>query len=327
MGLSVWQEQLKNLGTFYSPQNNRLRWPSIFTLPDWMASWWRVFGAGYEEQVLIVQENDEIIGIAPLKLKDGVTSFIGDNSVCDYLDFIVVPGKEGTFSRAFLDYLIGHGVKSMVLETLRPESIAGHEVLEAAQRFGKSTTSLQIDVSFEMELPATWEGYLDSLAAKQRREIERKMRQIETVAEVHSHVFRNAEVGETELATFFQMMGDSRRDKAQFLTTGTRDFFKNIVDATSAYGILRLAYLKVGKASVAAILYFEYDDRIYLYNSGYLPQYADMSVGLVSKLLCIKNAIMAHCVSTFDFLKGSEAYKTHLGSHEVGLSRCVIDLQ
>ena len=325
MTYSVSQEKLENLGKYYLPGGSNLRWPSPFVLPGWMEAWWGAFGAGYEPLVLVVREDAEVIGVAALKLKDGVASIIGDNSVCDYLDFITAPGKEDDFSRELLNYLPGIGIKSIVLETLRPDSIAGHNVVDEARRLNKSVTCSQIGVSFEMELPSTWEGYLGSLESKQRRDVKRKMRQLETVAEVRFSVLRDSQAGEAELNSFFAMMADSRRDKAEFMTPEMRAYFENLAHAMSAYGVLRLAFLDVGVARVAGILYFEYNDRIYLYNSGYMPQYADMNAGLVSKLYCIRQAIEDHR-KVFDFLKGPEVYKSRLGGREVGLSRCVIGL-
>jgi CelD/BcsL family acetyltransferase involved in cellulose biosynthesis len=326
MTYAVSQEKLENLGRYYLSGANNFRWPSVFVLPGWLDAWWQVFGAGFESQVLIVREDNEVIGIAPLKLKDGIASFIGDNSVCDYLDFIVAPGKEGIFSQALMDHLSGLGVRSLIMETLRPESVAGHNVVDEAKRRGKSVSCSRIEVSYEMDLPATWEKYLGSLESKQRRDVERKIRQLDTLAEVRFSILRDAEVQEAEIATFFQMMADSRRDKSEFLTAEMRSFFEKIEAAMSAYGLLRLAFLEVGLTRVAAILYFEYNDRIYLYNSGYMPQYAEMNVGLVSKLYCIRQAI-GERRKVFDFLKGQEVYKSRLGGREVGLSRCVIDLQ
>jgi len=326
MPYSVSQENLENMGRYYLPGGNNLRWPSVFVLPDWLDAWWQVFGAGYEPLVVVVKEDEEVIGIAPLKLKDGVASFIGDNSVCDYLDFITAPGKEDAFARALLDYLTAHEVKSLVMETLRPESVGGHNFVEEGKRRGAPAACSQIEVSFEMELPTSWETYLASLESKQRRDVERKMRQLDKVAEVRFLVLRDSEVGEDELAVFFQMMTESRHDKALFMTVEMRSFFQKIAAAMSSYGLLRLAFLDVGVARVAAILYFEHNDRIYLYNSGYMPQYAEMNVGLVSKLYCIKQAIEER-KKGFDFLKGSEVYKFRLGGREAKLSRCVIDLQ
>ncbi len=326
MTYAVSQENLAKLGKYYLPVGNRLRWPAVFVLPGWLGAWWQVFGAGFEPLILVAREDDEVIGVAPLKFNDGVASFIGDNSGCDYLDFIVAPGREGAFSRELLEYLPGHGVGSLVLETLRPESVAGHNIVVEGKRRGHSVTCSQIGVSFEMELPATWEAYLGSLESKQRRGVERKMRQLDKVAEVRFRVLRDSEIGEAELEAFFQMMADSRRDKALFLTAEMRLFFEKITAAMSSYELLRMAFLEVGVARVAAILYFEYNDRIYLYNSGYMPQYAEMNVGLVSKLYCIGQAIEER-KRVFDFLKGPEVYKSRLGGHEVRLSRCIIDLQ
>jgi CelD/BcsL family acetyltransferase involved in cellulose biosynthesis len=235
-----------------------------------------------------------------------------------------VPGKEDAFSRALLDYLPAQNIKSLVMETLRPEAVAGHNVTDEWKRRGKHPVCTSVDVSAEMELPATWEDYLGSLESKQRREAERKIRQLESMAETRLLVLKNSEVGETELSGFFQMMVDSRRDKALFLTEEMRAFFKRLAAAMSAYGMLRLAFLEAGVARVAGILYFEDDARIYLYNSGYVPQYAGMDVGLVSKLFSIRRAISEH-KKVFDFMKGPEVYKTRLGGREVSLSRCVID--
>jgi len=326
MNYTISQEKLENLGKYYLPGKNNLHWIGVFVLPGWLEAWWQVFGTGYEPLVLVVKEDEGVIGIAPLKLKDGVASFIGDDSVCDYLDFIVSPGKEDAFSRTLLDYLSSQGVRSLILETLRPESVAVHNVMDEGRRREHSATCSQIAASFEMELPPTWEAYLASLEPKQRRDVERKMRQLDKLAEVRFRVLRDSEIGEDELSTFFQMMTDSRRDKARFLTAGMRSFFKRIAAAMSVYGLLRLAFLEVGVARVAAILYFEYNDRIYLYNSGYMPQYAEVNVGLVSKLYCVRQSIEEH-QKVFDFLKGPEVYKSRLGGRGVELSRCIIDLQ
>lgn len=325
MACSVSWEKLENLGKYFHNEENNLRWPSVFVLPGWLEAWWKSFGSGYQQLVLVVSENSEVIGIAPLKVKDGTASFIGDNSVCDYLDIIVSSGKEDVFSDCILEHLKGVGIESLVLETLRPDSFAGHNVVERARLSGRMVSCSPIDVSFEMFLPSAWEEYLVSLESKQRRDVERKIRQLENVAEVRFDVSCNHEVGKAELNTFFSMMADSRRDKAQFLTADMRAFFENIVSAMSDYGLLRLAFLSVGVAKVAGILYFEYNDRIYLYNSGYNPQFADMNVGLVSKSYCIRRAISAR-KKVFDFLKGPEVYKSRLGGRETELSRCVIDL-
>ena len=70
---------------------------------------------------------------------------------------------------------------------------------------------------------------------------------------------------------------------------------------------------------------FDYNGSIYLYNSGYDPAYTSLSAGLICKILAIKASI-EQGKKRFDFLKGSEFYKYHLGGKEVPLYRCQITI-
>ena len=74
------------------------------------------------------------------------------------------------------------------------------------------------------------------------------------------------------------------------------------------------------------VMGFDYNDSVYLYNSGYDPRYSSLSVGLLSKVLLIKDSIQRGR-KRFDFLKGSEPYKYHLSGKEVPLSSCQITIK
>jgi CelD/BcsL family acetyltransferase involved in cellulose biosynthesis len=63
--------------------------------------------------------------------------------------------------------------------------------------------------------------------------------------------------------------------------------------------------------------------NVSIYNSGYDPNYVSLSAGLLSKVLAIKGSIEKG-KKKFDFLKGEEMYKHHLGGKEVPLFRCQI---
>ena len=45
------------------------------------------------------------MGIAPLRLKDGILYFIGSANVCDFLDFVIQPGREDIFWDTLLQHL------------------------------------------------------------------------------------------------------------------------------------------------------------------------------------------------------------------------------
>jgi CelD/BcsL family acetyltransferase involved in cellulose biosynthesis len=66
---------------------------------------------------------------------------------------------------------------------------------------------------------------------------------------------------------------------------------------------------------VAALLAFLSGDELLLYNSGYDPEYAHASVGLVSKAMAMQRGV-AEGLSVFDFLRGAEPYKYDLGGQD-----------
>ena len=102
-------------------------------------------------------------------------------------------------------------------------------------------------------------------------------------------------------------------------------FFRSLADTMAEAGLLKLGVLEMDRQTVAMIMCFDYKDCLYLYNSGYDLQYKALSVGLLSKALCIKESIQEG-KKKFDFLKGNEVYKYHLGGREVPLSRCQITI-
>ena len=68
---------------------------------------------------------------------------------------------------------------------------------------------------------------------------------------------------------------------------------------------------------------FDYGNSRFLYNSGYDPSYSALSVGLLLKALSLKNAI-DDSMKYFDFLRGDERYKYHLGGEDHYLYTMVV---
>jgi CelD/BcsL family acetyltransferase involved in cellulose biosynthesis len=323
--ISIKTETIDELIKYYRPGENDLRWPHVFVLPGWLSAWWEVFGVGYEPLVLVCRQGVRLIGIAPFKRLQETASFIGDASVCDYLDFIITPGYEEEFAGVVLNHLAAQGIRALEMATLRPESVAFSVFQPAAAARGWKVSCQEADVSYETTLPDTIEAYLELLNSKQRYELERKQRNFDKSGQVRFTVFKNGEAGESEQELFFSLMAQSRMDKAVFLTEKMKVFFRRIFTAMAADGLLRLGFVELDDRKVAAVLFFEYKNRMYLYNSGYDPAYASLSVGVISKLWSIRWAI-ENKINIYDFLKGPEPYKARMGGQMVSLAGCRIAL-
>jgi CelD/BcsL family acetyltransferase involved in cellulose biosynthesis len=195
-----------------------------------------------------------------------------------------------------------------------------------AEEKGHTVEKMREDISFEMDLPSTFDAYLESLTTKQRHEVRRKLRRLTEEGNITYRFIDKEPELSAALEMFFRMFVESRQDKAAFLTENMKAYFKALVSAMAQKGLLRLGVLELDNKPVAEIMCFEYNSCIYLYNSGYDPQYVGLSAGLLSKVLAIKDSIDKD-IKKFDFLKGPEPYKAHLGGKEVPLFRCLIGIK
>jgi CelD/BcsL family acetyltransferase involved in cellulose biosynthesis len=303
-----------------------LRWNSPFVLPPWLKVWWQELGAEAELYLSSVRQGERVIGVAPLLVREGKASLVGSVDVCDYLDFVVAPGREQDFFGVLLDDLRGKGVNHLDLRPLRPDSTVLTHLVSIAQNQGYEVLCQPEDVSVELNLPATWEEYLTILTAKQRHEVRRKLRRLSEAGKVDYHFVEGSVAVHDAMDIFLKMFTESRQDKATFLTAQMESFLRSLANSMTEAGLLRLGILELDMLPAAMIMCFDYNDCLYLYNSGYDPQYNTLSAGLLCKVLCIKESIQEG-KKRFDFLKGSETYKYHLGGREVPLYRCQITIK
>jgi len=325
MDCIITEESFDWFSAYWQDNNDGLDWDNFFLLPPWLRVWQQTFAPEARLCFLVGRQEDRVIGIAPLMLTGQTVSIIGSPDVCDYADFIAAPGKGDVFCAALLDELKQRKVEILNLASVRPDSVVMTSMREAAEQRGCEVSCDEDEVTLERDLPATWDEYLQILSTKQRHEVRRKLRRLEEAGTVNYHFIEDAALMPDFMDVFLRQFIESRTDKATFMTAEMERFFRSMTDVISEAGLLRLSVLELDNIPVAALVAFDYNDVIYLYNSGYDPSYSSASVGVLSKALCIKDSI-ERGKKRFDFLKGDERYKYHLGGQEVQLYRCRIAL-
>ena len=256
-----------------------------------------------------------------------MASIIGSEDVCDYLDFAVVPGAEEDFFTVLLDDLKQNGISQLELKPLRPDSAAFTHFVPLAEKRRYEVVCQDAGVSVELDLPATFDDYLMILSKKQRHEVRRKLRRLWESGKVE---YLCTLVGQKEagayLDTFLRFFALSHEEKANFMTTQMESFFRSLADAMAEAELLRFGVIGIDGQTMAMIVGFDYNDALYLYNSAYDPAYGHLSVGLLSKVLCLKESI-DRGRKKWDFLKGAEPYKYRIGGREIPLHSCRIVLK
>lgn len=305
---------------------------SLFLTWEWQTTWWECLGAGELYLVTFRAAGGELVGIAPLFLTCDAAGcelhLVGCTEVADYLDIIIAQGHEPEVFSGFLHFLMGPQAPAWDGITLCNlyESSPTYRLLPAmAETVGWQTEVGQEDVAPFLMLPPTFDAYLDTLDKKQRHELRRKRSKLER--EAGSWRWFQVQGGydlESWVDRFIALHRRASADKDSFMTPVMAAFFQRIARATSTRGWLRLAFIEINGELASAYFDFDFDDRIWVYNSGFDPDvYGPLSPGIVLNSLLIEDAIQTgHRV--FDFLQGSEIYKYRLGAIDARVMRVTL---
>ncbi len=296
-----------------------LPWDCLFMLPPWLKAWWEVFGAGRQAHLCAVRRGSQTLGLLPLVIDGETARLMGDRSVCDYGDVVVSPAGRSTVLATLLDYLGNRGISHLDLGCLPvdgPALAAWRQATSPPWRIHEEAES----AIYALDLPGSWDRYLEELAGPQRHELRRKMRRLHEAGPVAFRSLEKPEEISQAMNTFLTLFRQSRRDKARFMTETMETFFRRLTESMSAAGLCRLQLLHLDQIPVATTLCFPYRDTVYLYNSGYDRSRGGLSVGLICKALSIGRSI-EEGYRAYDFLKGHEPYKGRLGGKPLGLHR------
>lgn len=293
---------------------------NVFMHPVWLRSWLAEFGDRYEP-LLLTCPDEQRLAVAPLMRDDQRITFIGDPSICDFMDFVIDPAHAGRAYNAIWGQICEEDWTEIDLWGLPEGSATRAAVRALAEGAGHAVSEDLEAVSPRVALPGTWDDYLATLGKKDRHELRRKMRRLfESGADVSLDVYQQQSDVIGAMDDFLRLHTVSRQDKAEFMSGAMPLFFRRMASSLSREGLIRLFVLRIGEKAAASVLCFDAGNCLYMYNSGYDPEYAGLSVGLLSKALVLRWAI-EDGKEWLDFLRGNEPYKYDLGAKDRNIYR------
>jgi CelD/BcsL family acetyltransferase involved in cellulose biosynthesis len=204
-----------------------------------------------------------------------------------------------------------------------PQWSPSHETVAALVSEKLSVRVVQEEVCPVVRLGGSFDGYLRSLPKKERHEVRRKARNFERDAPSGTlRILTARDEALAALPDFFRLHRLSAPDKERFLTPAVEAFFREITGAMADAGWLRLYILDVESEPIAAMYTFAADERLLVYNSGFDPAYARISVGMVLTGMVIEDAANSG-LALCDFLRGNEAYKYRFGASDTPIWRVI----
>ena len=304
-----------------------------FSRYEYQRLWWEHRGGGEWQDARLVlvtaHEEEKLIGIAPLFIAEYENQLAlllnGSIEISDYLDLIVRADDHARFLSGLLDFLASHLADgwsrldwynlpddSPTLAALKAES--AHRGWTHHEEVYRPTPRIALNGDFD--------EYLSRVEKKQRHEIRRKMRRAaESELNVRFVLVDPSTDIEPELDTFFDLMVHDP-GKADFLHPAMREQMSAILHAAHKEGYLWLGFLEIDGVKTASSLNFDYNGKLWGYNSGVSRAHMELSPGWV-----LLSHIIQWCCENkrheFDFMRGDEEYKYRFG----GVNRFVMRAQ
>jgi CelD/BcsL family acetyltransferase involved in cellulose biosynthesis len=282
------------------------RFPSPFLSWTWQRVWARTFVAGPLEIRRVEDDDGGLVALLPLYEREaGVWASVGGADISDYLDLIAVAGRE---MDAWTALLQSRGPSPAVWE-LHAVPATSPTVTTLPALEPAAITATVEERCPVLALPGTWDEYLARLSGKHRHELTRKIRRLgrEAPDTMPTSVARPDEI-ERRMGDFLALHRRSRVGKERFMDARMEAFFRRATSALAADGAVRLWFLDTPNGPLASFITLEWDDTVGLYNSGFHPDAAALSPGLVLLARVVEDAI-ARGKRRFDFLRGEERYK------------------
>jgi CelD/BcsL family acetyltransferase involved in cellulose biosynthesis len=301
---------------------------SIFQTPEWLGSWWQAYGESRDLFALVFAESGgAVLGIAP---------FYADKSHCyglslttlrlvgagsgdsDGLDFITAPGCASACTKTFIAWFASQKEWQLCrLETLPQHSRAAESLLHETQQSGMSIDST-LTPNFIIDLPGTWQQYLDSLEPSFRPLLTRYPKRLQSRFTVQFSRCENQGELKTELDTLFdlhQMRWTGRGEAGAFAGNERRDFYYRMATAFLQRGWLEFWRLELNGETVGAQFCFRYNDTVSLLQEGFHTKYAGEKIGYALKAHLLEEMIRTGA-RRYDFLGGADPYKSKFGAHQ-----------
>ena len=290
-----------------------------FLRHEWIRTWLEAFAAGAQLHVLIVRIDGRIAAIAPL-MRESVVMYglrvqrirMIHNDHTPRTDLIVASHPEESY-RAIWSALQDDSDRwdVLLLSQLEHDSRTRAEIplLAAANRC--SVGMWKSSDSPYVTLDATWDEYFNGLPAKFRSNLRNRLARANRAGEVSLEVLTDCDAIEAASSDAWRLEASGWKESAGTAITcdpAVQSFYSTLIERGTRAGWLRLLFLKLGDRRVAMSYGACFERRLFLFKTGYDPEYSACAPFKLLTYLAIRDAC-ERGLCEVDFLGDSEPWK------------------
>jgi CelD/BcsL family acetyltransferase involved in cellulose biosynthesis len=290
-----------------------------FLRHEWVRTWWDSFGAGSELHVLVVTVDDEIAAIAPL-MRESLVMYgvpvrcirLIQNDHTPRADLIVASHREESYRAVWNSLRDGRSAWDVVqLNQLESGSATSAAFLSHAAANGCPTGVWKSSDSPYLTLLDTWDQYLNGLSAKFRSNLRNRLSRAAKTGEVTLEVLTERDAIRAASSDAWRLEASGWKQSAGTAITcepAVHDFYSTLIDRGTEAGWLQLLFLKLGGQRVAVSYGACFQRRLFLFKTGYDPEYATCAPFKLLTYFAISDAC-GRGLTEVDFLGDAEPWK------------------
>jgi CelD/BcsL family acetyltransferase involved in cellulose biosynthesis len=290
-----------------------------FLRHEWIRTWWECFGSGARLHIILVRVDGRIAAIAPL-MAETVWMYglpvrrlrLLHNDHTPRADFIVAEHPERSY-RAIWAALRQASVVWDVLQLgqLPRQSPTCESIRALANEDGCGIGVWQSGDAPYLELTGSWDQYFSGRTAKFRQNVRNRLSRLRRIGEPVMETLDDTVAILAAREDAFRLEASGWKDDAGTSVSAdpaVHRFYSLLAERASTCGWLRLLFLSINGRRIAVSYGSHYANRLFLFKTGYDPEYAQCSPFKLLTYFAVHDAF-AGGLSEVDFLGDVEPWK------------------
>lgn len=301
---------------------------NIFSSWEWLSTWWQYFGKNRKLLILAVEDQHDIVGIAPFMISKYRLPFLGTfkkvefigTPHSDYSNFILLKNDIECINLIF-KYLISSDEWDWIELKELPEAALYQRILIKSFKNIPSKLDQKIrvcNICPYIKLSNTIDEVKKNLSKKMRKNLKDYLRKIEkNFNSIKFQSYNELSYSIDSAMDIFIKLHEMRwypQGGVFQRTPILKNFHRSVARLFSKQGWLGLYFMLVDEKPVAASYGFVYSKKFYYYLSGFDPTYSPYSIGNLMIFYLLQNCVNDG-LEEFDFMRGNETYKFFWAHH------------
>jgi CelD/BcsL family acetyltransferase involved in cellulose biosynthesis len=292
--------------------------PHPFLLHEWVRTWWDSFGANRRLHIVIARDGAEIIAIAPLMVEHSHMYGLPvrkldllHNDHTPRADCVIVRSPLAAYRAIWSAIRANTRWDFLQLSRLSDDSPTRMAFASLAHRAGYATGIWRGDASPYLKLSGTWNSYCGSLSAKFRSNLRNRLTRLRALGEPRLEIIESPDEIARAGADALRLETSGWKDKSRTSIASdpaVQRFYSTLAERAAERRWLRLMFLTVNGRRIAVSYGSCFDGRLFLFKTGYDPDYALCSPFKLLTYFAIERAF-ADGLREIDFLGDTEPWK------------------